>query len=82
MSEKDEHYSLRSIFFTPCREVLHKKPELEETRSIFVKYVIKQYYKLISLGEIRQYKHLPLQSNDNNRMISAQSSSQEEMQCD
>lgn len=25
MSEKDEHYRLRSIFFTPCREVLDMK---------------------------------------------------------
>lgn len=25
MSEKDEHYRLRSIFFTPCREVLDVK---------------------------------------------------------
>lgn len=25
MSEKDEHYRVRSIFFTPCREVLDMK---------------------------------------------------------
>lgn len=56
MSEKDEHYRLGSIFFTPCREALDRKEGSAggnlNTSTI---YLIKQDNRLLSLGEITRY---------------------------